>query len=97
MAAKAGAQEATKAGAQLADDVVGGAAKGSIQATDYVAQAGAKASANAGKVAGKVIIGISAVFLVWDLFDLGFTIRDLLEKKGWDAALKGFESKGRRT
>ena len=74
------------AGAQVADNVAGVAAKANTQAADDVAQAGAKAAAKASKVAGGVIIGVSAVFLVWDALDLTFTIRDLVNKKGSDAA-----------
>lgn len=76
------AQTAAKIGAQTADDVAQAVAKVAAQATDDVGQAGA----NVGKFAGGVIIGVSAVFLVWDVYDLGFTIRDLLKKKGSDAA-----------
>lgn len=72
-----------KAGVQLADEVLGATAKASAQAVDDVAGAGTKAGA---KALGKVIIGVSAVFLVVDVIDLGFTINDLVEKKGSDAA-----------
>merc|ERR1712004_965487 len=41
---------------------------------------------NSFKVAGQVIIGISAAFLVWDAIDLGFTINDLVRKQGSKAA-----------
>jgi hypothetical protein len=41
---------------------------------------------NSFKVAGQVIIGISAAFLVWDAIDLGFTISDLVRKQGSKAA-----------
>ena len=37
---------------------------------------------NSFKVAGQVIIGVSAAFLVWDAIDLGFTITDLVRKRG---------------
>jgi len=37
---------------------------------------------NSFKVAGQVIIGMSAAFLVWDAIDLGFTISDLVRKQG---------------
>lgn len=92
-AAKIGAQTAddvaqavAKVAAQATDDVGQVAVKASAQAADDIAQAGVKAGSNAGKVAGGVIIGVSAVFLVWDVFDLHFTIRDLVKKKGSDAA-----------
>jgi len=41
---------------------------------------------NSFKVAGQVIIGVSAAFLVWDAIDLGFTISDLVRKQGSRAA-----------
>ena len=41
---------------------------------------------NSIRVAGQVIIGISAAFLVWDVIDLGFTITDLVKKQGSKAA-----------
>lgn len=86
-AGRTGAQAAAKAGTQAVDDVAQAAAKAGAQAADDIAQAGAKAGANTGsQLLGKVIIGISAVFLVVDAIDLGFTIKDLVEKKGSEAA-----------
>merc|ERR1712172_16869 len=41
---------------------------------------------NSFKMAGRVIIGVSAAFLVWDAIDLGFTISDLVRKKGSHSA-----------
>jgi len=41
---------------------------------------------NSVRVAGQVIIGISAAFMVWDAIDLGFTISDLIRKQGSQAA-----------
>ena len=41
---------------------------------------------NSLRVAGQVIIGINAAFLVWDAIDLGFNITDLVKKKGSQAA-----------
>ena len=41
---------------------------------------------NSIRVAGQVVIGISAAFLVWDVIDLGFTITDLVKKQGSKAA-----------
>ena len=41
---------------------------------------------NSLRVAGQVIIGINAAFLVWDAIDLGFNITDLVKKKGSEAA-----------
>ena len=37
---------------------------------------------NSIRVAGQVIIGISAAFMLWDAVDLGFTISDLVRKQG---------------
>merc|ERR1711872_1076662 len=37
---------------------------------------------NSFKMAGQVIIGVSAAFLEWDAIDLGFTISDLVRKQG---------------
>ena len=83
-ATAAGAQGAAKAGAPLADDALGAAAKAGAQSADDFAGAGAKVGA---KALGKVIIGVSAFFLVIDVIDLGFTIKDLVEKNGSDAAM----------
>jgi len=41
---------------------------------------------NSFRVAGQVIIGISAAFLVWDAIDLGFNISDLVRKQGSQSA-----------
>ena len=81
-AGKAGAESTSKAGAKEAGKAGAGAA-------DDVFQAGTKAGSN---LAGGLIIGISSVFLAWDIVDLGCTIRDLMEKKGSDAA-KGLRQK----
>ena len=35
--------------------------------------------------AGRVIVGVSAAFLVWDAIDLGLTVSDLIRKKGSQA------------
>ena len=34
----------------------------------------------------QVVIGVSAAFLVWDAIDLGFSISDLVKKRGSTAA-----------
>ena len=47
---------------------------------------------NSFRLAGQVIIGVSAAFLVWDAIDLGFTVSDLIRKKGSQAA-KGLREK----
>lgn len=80
------AQAAAKAAAQVGDDVAQAVTKAGAQVADDVAQASAKAGAKAGKVAGGVIIGVSAFFLAWDLFDLHCTITDLVKNQGSDAA-----------
>ena len=50
-------------------------------------QAGTKAgSTTAGKCAGKVFIIANIAFLMWDVADLGFTIRDLVQNNGSEAA-----------
>jgi len=41
---------------------------------------------NSIRVAGQVIIGISAAFMLWDAVDLGFTISDLVRRQGSRAA-----------
>ena len=41
---------------------------------------------NSFRVAGQVIIGVSAAFLVWDAIDLGWNISDLVRKQGSQAA-----------
>ena len=73
---KAGTKATGKAAAKAAGKIGAGAA-------DDVFQAGIKAG---GKLTGGFIIGISTVFLTWDIIVLGCTIRDLVEKKGSDAA-----------
>ena len=83
-AGKARAKAAGKAGAKSAGKATAKAArKAGAEAADDVLQAGMKAG---GKLAGGFIIGISTVFLTCDIIDLGCTIRDLVEKKGSDAA-----------
>ena len=83
-AGKAGAKSAGKASAKAAGKAAAKAAgKASAGAADDVLQAGIKAG---GKLAGGFIIGISTVFLTWDIINLGCTIRDLVKKKGSDAA-----------
>lgn len=92
--AKIGAKLAAKAAAAagVADDFVVAAVKTGTQTADDVVGAGVKASTNASKIAGRLIIGVSAAFLVWDTIDLCFTIKDLIEEKGSEAA-KGLREK----
>ena len=76
-----------KAAAQSVDDFVGAVGQAGAQAADDVVGAGAKAgSETVGKAVGKVIIGVNVAFVVWDAIDLGFTIKDLVENKGSEAA-----------
>lgn len=61
--------------------------KSGAHAAGDVAESSAKAGAKAGsKIAGGLIIGVSAAFLVFDAIDLGFTVRDIVKNKGSDAA-----------
>ena len=86
-ATQGGAQGAGKAAAQSVDDVVRATGQAGAQAADDVVQAGAKASTKAAsKTVGKVVIVVNVAFVVWDAIDLGFTIRDLVENKGSEAA-----------
>ena len=82
-AGEVGAEAASKVGVRAAGEGLKGAAKASGQVADDVVQAGIKSGS---QLAGKVIIGFSALMLVWDGIDLGFTIYDLLEKKNSEAA-----------
>ena len=82
----AGTKLAGQAAVGTVDDVAGAALKTGGQAADDVVGAGFKASANASKVAGSVIIGVSVVFLVWDAIDLSFTMNELIEERGSEAA-----------
>ncbi|XP_078353024.1 uncharacterized protein LOC144637819 [Oculina patagonica] len=84
---KAGARAAGKAGAKAAGKAGAKAAGKAGAKAAGKAESGAKAGAKAGsKLAGGLIIGVSAAFLVWDAIDLGFTIRDLVQDKGSEAA-----------
>ena len=86
-AATQGAQGAGKAAAQSVDDVVRATGQAGAQAADDVVQAGARAGSEAvGEAVGKVVIVVNVAFVVWDAIDLGFTIRDLVENKGSEAA-----------
>ena len=86
-ATQGGAQGAGKAAAQSVDDVVRATGQAGAQAADDVVQAGARAGSKAvGEAVGKVVIVVNVAFVVWDAIDLGFTIRDLVENKGSEAA-----------
>ena len=49
-------------------------------------ESGKVIGSNSFRVAGQVIIGISAAFIVWDAIDLGFAISDLVKKRGSSAS-----------
>ena len=84
-----------KAGLQMTDDMAQ-VGKAGLQASDDVAQTGAKAgSTSAGKYAGKVLIAANIAFLMVDCIDLAFTVRDLVENKGSEAA-KGLRLKAKQ-
>ena len=51
-----------------------------------LAEGGKVIGQNSLRVAGQVIIGVSAAFLVWDAIDLGFSITDLIKKRGSESA-----------
>ena len=86
-ATQGGAQGAGKAAAQSVDDVVRATGQAGAQAADDVVQAGARAGSEAvGEAVGKVVIVVNVAFVVWDAIDLDFTIRDLVENKGSEAA-----------
>ena len=86
-----GAKGAAKAGAQIADDAVQAGAKISIQEVanngaqfaDDVAEAGCKTVENS---LNRFIASLNTVFLVLDAIDLSFTIKDLVQNGGSDAA-----------
>ena len=91
---KAGAQSVddvvkagSKAGVQSVDDAVKAGSRAGVQSVDDAIQTGSKTGLEAGgKFAGKVIIGVSALFVMFDAIDLSFTINDLIQNKGSDAA-----------
>ena len=53
---------------------------------DIFLETGKVVGQNSTRLAGKVIVGVSAAFLVWDAIDLGVTVADLIRKKGSQAA-----------
>lgn len=81
------AQGAGQAAAQASDDVVRATGQAGAQAADDVVQAGTRAGSEAaGKLVGEVVIVVNVALVVWDAIDLGFTIRDLFQNKGSNAA-----------
>lgn len=53
---------------------------------DVFLETGKVVGQNTPRLAGQVIVGVSAAFLVWDAIDLGWTLTDLVRKKGSQAA-----------
>ncbi len=47
---------------------------------------------NSTRLAGNVIVGVSAAFLVWDAIDLGINIVDLVRRKDFCGFLAKFSS-----
>lgn len=52
---------------------------------DMFLETGKVVGQNSTRLAGQVIVGVSAAFLVWDAIDLGWTVTDLIRKKGSQA------------
>lgn len=72
---------AGQAGAQVADDVA--------QVTGAAGQAGGKVGKDVtGKasLASRALVAVNVAFVMYDALDLGFTIRDIMENKGSEAA-----------
>ncbi len=57
----------------------------SPQGPDVFLETGKVVGQNSTRMAGNVIVGVSAAFLVWDVVDLGWTVTDLVRKKGSNA------------
>ena len=53
--------------------------------TDVFLETGKVVGQNSTRLAGQVIVGVSAAFLLWDAIDLGWTVTDLIRKKGSQA------------
>ena len=49
---------------------------------DIFVETGKVVGQNSTRLAGQVIVGVSAAFLVWDVIDLGINVKDLVTKKG---------------
>ena len=77
---KAGARALSKAGSKTASNAGNVAVK---EGSSAVGKVGTKAGA---KAAGEIIMGVSAAFLILDALELGFTVRDIVNNKGSDAA-----------
>ena len=50
----------------------------SISGPDVFLETGKVVGQNSTRMAGQVIVGVSAAFLVWDVVDLGWTVSDLI-------------------
>ena len=77
---KAGARALSKAGSKTASNAGNVAVK---EGSNAVGKVGTKVGA---KAAGEIIMGVSAAFLILDALELGFTVRDIVNNKGSDAA-----------
>ena len=49
-----------------------------ISGPDVFLETGKVVGQNSTRMAGQVIVGVSAAFLVWDVVDLGWTVSDLI-------------------
>ena len=49
-----------------------------ISGPEVFLETGKVVGQNSTRMAGQVIVGVSAAFLVWDVVDLGWTISDLI-------------------
>ncbi len=90
-AAKAAAAAAAAAGAAgAASAAKRAAAKESLRynplSPDVFLETGKVVGQNGTRLTGQVIVGVSAAFLLWDAIDLGWTVTDLVRKKGSQAA-----------
>ena len=102
MGAAGTAGAAGQAGAQVADEVAqvtgtaGAAGQAGAQVADDVAQVTGAAGQAGGKVgkdvtgkaslASRALVAVNVAFVMYDALDLGFTIRDIMENKGSEAA-----------
>ena len=88
--------EAARLAASAATTATAAAAAGAKQAAkdglrynplspDVFYETGKVVGQNSTRLAGQVIVGVSAAFLAWDVIDLGWTVADLIRKKGSNA------------
>ncbi len=52
---------------------------------DVFLETGKVVGSNGTRLAGQVIVGVSAAFLAWDVIDLGWNVAELVRKKGSQA------------